>query len=84
MPNPSPKFNPGDKIIFDPPPGLFAARALRDSHFTVYIVGAYSAQTGTYVVNAPNLAVGNVRMFAQLDLETSFRLADPDEQDLYF
>ncbi len=80
----TPKFGPGDKIIFDPPPGLFAPRALRDSYFTVYIIGGFSAQTGTYIVNAPNLAVGNVRTFAQLDLETSFRLATPDEVDMYF
>ncbi len=84
----SPKFNLQDKIIYDNPyfvPQRLSPRRQTDAPPTVYVVVAFSPQTGTYYVQIPgNKDAAGTRMFLQFDLENSFRLADQWEVSTYF
>jgi hypothetical protein len=84
----NPKFQPTDKIIYENPYFVrqpLSPRAQTEAPPTVYVVVAFSAQTGTYVVTIPTYKdAGGIRRFTQFDLENNFRLADPYEVDLYF
>lgn len=84
----SPKFQPGDKIVYENPYFVrqpLSPRAQTNAPPTIYVVSSFSAQTGTYFVQIPyNKDAAGTRRFTQFDLENNFRLADQYEIDLYF